>query len=147
MTTQPNPDASGAWSWAVQRELDSLKQETNTRLADMATRASSAVTNVEYIADKRFVELQLNNLKDSINDVEKDITTLKTDMTKVVDEQKRDNTIEHQRLDKAIQDEAVARVQQQKEDAKARQSQFRWIISAVLVPVVLAVMELLLNKK
>lgn len=147
MTTQPDPNASGAWSWAVQRELDSLKNETNTRLADMVTRANNSVTNVEYIADKRATDLQLNNLKDSIHDVEKDVTVLKTDMIKVVDEQKRDNALEHQRLDKAIQDETAARVQQQKEDASARQSQFRWIISAILVPVVLAVMDLLLNKK
>lgn len=142
MTIQPDPQ----WSWAVQRELDGLRG-TPERLNDMATRINSSVTNVEYNADKRSFDLQVTNIKDKIDDVEHDSVTLKADIIRMIDEVKRENATEHAKLDKAIQDEVTARQNQQKEDTAARQQHFRWMISAVLIPIVLAVMDLMLNKK
>lgn len=148
MTTQPDPNASNnAWSWAVQRELDDLKRGIEQRLDSMATRVGSSVSNVEYAADNRTLNLQLSTLKDKLRDVESDVQIVKSDMVKSVDELKRDNATEHASLRQAIQNEVADRQKQAKEDISARQSQFRWMISAVLIPIVLAVMDLMLNKK
>lgn len=148
MTTQPDPNASSnAWSWTVQRELDDLKRGTNQRLENMATRVGSSVSNVEYVADKRTSDLQILTIKDKMDDIESDISTVKADMVKSHDELKRDNAAEHSSLRQAIQAETLAREKQTEKDVTARQSQFRWMISAVLVPIVLAIMDLMLNKK
>jgi hypothetical protein len=144
MTVPPDFDA---WSRAVQVELDGLKRDVQNRLDDLASRVSSFVSNAEYNADKRSVDLQMTNVKDKIDDAEADVTVLKTDMIKVIDDLKRDTTAAHTRLEQMIVNETNARHQQQKEEAAARQSNFRWMISAVLIPIVLAVMDLMLNKK
>lgn len=118
MTTQPDPHTVGTWSWAVQSELDGLKRGTEQRLHDMSAKIDNAVSSVEYTADKRFTGLQFDTVNDKIDD-----------------------------LETAIQSEITNRITDQKEDIKTRQAQFRWMISAVLVPIVLAVMDLMLNKK
>lgn len=145
MTTQPDP--TNNWSRAVQIELDGLKQGVENRLNDLASRVSSFVSNAEYNADKRSTEIQVTNLKDKIHDVETDATTLKSDVIKLIDELKLDNAAAHIRLEQAIQAEVLARQQERKDEIAARQNQFRWLLSAVLIPIVLAVMDLMLNKK
>lgn len=106
------------WSWAVQSELDSLKRGTEQRLSELSSRIDKTVSGVEYTADKRFQDLQLATITDKLDD-----------------------------LETAIQNETITRVSEQKDDMRSRQTQFRWMISAVLVPIVLAVMDLMLNKK
>src|SRR6476620_3569405 len=114
MTVPPDFDA---WSRAVQVELDGLKRDVQNRLDDLASRVSSFVSNAEYNADKRSVDLQMTNVKDKIDDAEADVTVLKTDMIKVIDDLKRDTTAAHTRLEQMIVNETNARHQQQKEEA------------------------------
>lgn len=113
----------------------------------MADRVNSFVSEPVYNSDKRNIDLQMTNLRDKIDDVETDAVVLKSDVIKLIDEFKRDNAVAHGKIEKAIQDEVTARQQQQKEEATARQTHFRWMISAVLIPIVLAIMDLVLNKK
>lgn len=144
MTLQPDPTT---WSRAVQIELDGLKQGIENRLNDLASRVSSFVSNAEYNADKRSMDLQVLNIKDRIHDAETDAVVLKTDVIKLIDELKVDNATAHTRLEQAIHTEVLARQQERKDEIAARQNQFRWLLSAVLIPIVLAVMDLMLNKK
>jgi len=113
MTTQPDPYVPGG-SWATKADIDSVKH----LLDDVTTRVDKSVSGAEYASDKRFTDLQFDNLKGKL-DV----------------------------LDTALKKETTDRIEDKKEDIKARQYQFRWIVSAILIPIVLAAMDLMLHKK
>lgn len=106
MTVQPDPSAPNI-AWAVQRELDGLRNDTDQHVLNLNTKIDKAVTQTEYAADKRLLDLKFSTVTDKITEVEK----------------------------------------AQKEDLRERRVQFRWLISAILIPISLTVMELLLNKK
>lgn len=120
MTIQPdqNTPQNERWSWAVQRELDGFQRTFDSKFAELATRIDRVVSNVEYVADKRSADIQLAN-------VLKEIADLKKDLDDEVDERKK------------TQAEAV----------EARQSQFRWFVSMILIPIVLVVVQLLMSSK
>lgn len=120
MTMQPdqNTPQNERWSWAVQRELDGFQRTFESKFVELATRIDKVVSNAEYVADKRSIDIQLANLL-------KDIADLKKDLDDEIDERKQ----------------AMAEAQE------ARQSQFRWFVSMILVPIVLVVVQLLMSSK
>jgi hypothetical protein len=117
MTTQPDPYVPGG-SWASKAEVDSLRRDLEHHFDGMTARVDKSVSAVEYTADKRFLDLQFVNINGKVDG-----------------------------LNKALQKETDDRIADQKEDVKARQYQFRWIVSAILIPIVLAAMDLMLHKK
>lgn len=106
MPVQPDPNATNI-AWAVQRELDGLRNDTDQHVLNLNTKIDKTVTQTEYAADKRLLDLKFSTVNDKIAEVDK----------------------------------------AQKEDMRERRVQFRWLISAILIPISLTVMELLLNKK
>lgn len=120
MTMQPDQNASQSerWSWAVQRELDGFQRTIDSKFAELANRIDKVVSNVEYVADKRSSDIQLANILQHIADVKKD-------------------------LEDEIDERKTAHI----EYIKARQSQFRWFVSMILVPTVLVVVQLLMSSK
>lgn len=120
MTMQPDQNTfqSERWSWAVQRELDGFQRIMDNKFAEVTSRIDKGVSNVEYVADKRSSDIQLAN-------VLQQIAELKKDLDDEIDERKK----------------TMAEAQ------AARQSQFRWFVSMILVPIVLVVVQLLMSSK
>lgn len=120
MTLQPdlNSPDKGNWSWAVQRELDGFQRTTDNRILEMANRIDKAVSGIEYTADKRFFDSQISNLQSHIDD-----------------------------LKRALEEETAERKKEHEEYVKTRQTQFRWFVSMIIIPIVLGVVQLLMSKK
>lgn len=129
MSTQPDPNGMNIpWSWAVQREADGLSRNIEQRLQDMSNRIDKSVGSAEYAADKRSNDIVIKNMAEKLQSIEK----------------------EHERayahMEKAIGDEAESRREEHSEYVKSRQSQTRWFISLVLIPIVLGLIPLLTAK-
>lgn len=120
MTMQPDQFTSQGerWSWAVQRELDGFQRTMDNKFAEMANRIDKGISNVEYVADKRSADIQLANVLQQIAELKKD-----------------------------LDDEINERKKSAAEAQAARQSQFRWFVSMILVPIVLVVVQLLMSSK
>lgn len=146
--TQPDPNApsNGTWSWAVQRELDGLQRSTDQRLSDLSGRIDKSVSSLEYIADKRGSDLERQGLREKIVDVEKDLEAFKVDTRRDHEGSRRDNVVEHARLEKLITDESSKRIKQREEDAKARRSNLRWVIGIVIIPVIMIIVTIVYGK-
>jgi hypothetical protein len=146
--TQPDPNApsSGSWSWAVQRELDGLQRSIDQRLSDMTNQITKLVSITEYLADKRGLDLELRGLREKIVDVEKDLETFKADVRRALDEFRRDNSLDHARLERAIAEEVSARHTERITESNSRRSTLRWVIGIVIIPVVMIVVTIWTSK-
>jgi hypothetical protein len=143
MTTQPEPIQ---WSGAVQRELDGLQRNVETRFTDFSSRLDKLLTKLEYDADKRASDIRFDNLNEKVHDSEDDITAIKLEVRASFETFRRDIQTERERYEKAITDEAKLRTEEHKSYIKARQSQFRWLVSMVMIPLAIGVVDLLFKK-
>lgn len=142
--TQPNtPD----WSGAVQRELDSLQRSVDTRFVDFSSRLDRLLTLTEYYADKRSSDIRFENINEKIENADDDIETLKLDLRNSFESFRQDIIAERIRYEKAIDKETSNRKKEHADYLKARQSQFRWLVSMVMIPLTIAVIDLIMAKK
>ena len=138
MTTQPdiNGPATGTWAWAVQRELDSLQRTMEQRYTELATRMDKVVSATEYGADKRAAAQQQVATIEKLTDLEKDIQIHNKDVS---------DSIERLRI--LISDEKKTRERERKEDQEKKQAQNRYIISAILLPIIITIIQLVGSMK
>ena len=137
MPTQPNEQN---WSGAVQRELDGLQRSVDTRFADFSTRLDKLLTLTEYYADKRAVDIRFENLTEKVHDAETDLYALKTETREAY------NSLRVEVL-AAISREREERKTAIKEFIESKKSQFRWLVSMVMIPVAVAIVDLIVSKK
>lgn len=144
MTSQPNaPD----WSGAVQRELDSLQRIVDTRFVDFSSRLDRLLTLTEYYADKRSSDIRFDNANEKIDDNETDISALKLDLRNSFEALRHDIMEERNRYERAVDKETTDRKKQHNDYLKARQSQFRWLVSMVMIPITIAIIDLIVSKR
>jgi hypothetical protein len=136
MTTQPETN----WSGSVQRELDGLQRSVDNRFTDVLTRLDKLVTLTEYQADKRVTDIQLQGINDKIDDNETDLATFHHELKEAL------NTLRHEVM-AAIAAERDDRSKSIKEYIDAKKSQFRWLVSMVMIPLGIALVDLLIHKK
>lgn len=141
MTVQPE------WSGAVQRELDGLQRNVDTRLSNVENRFSELsksldklLTLNEYHADKRADDIRFTNLNEKVSDNDTAITTLHGEVTTAL------NNLRHEVMT-ALNQEREDRKTAIKEYIDAKKSQFRWLVSMVMIPIGIAVVDLLLPHK
>jgi hypothetical protein len=143
MTTPESP----SWSGAVQRELDGLQRTVETRFTDFSSRLDKFLTLTEYTADKRSSDIRFENLNEKVDDSEQDIDGLKRELRDSFESLRRDILAERQRYEDAIRKESETRQTQHTGYIKARQDQFRWLMSMVMIPLAIAIVDLLATKK
>lgn len=143
MTTQPETQQ---WSGAVQRELDGLQRNVETRFTDFSSRLDKLLTLTEYYADKRSSDIRFENLNEKVHDSEDDIESLKRELRESFESLRQDIRTERERTVAAIGSEASTRQTQHTSYIKARQEQFRWLISLVMIPIAIACVDLLARK-
>lgn len=136
MTTQPEPN----WSGAVQRELDGLQRSVDARFTDVISRLDKLLTLTEYHADKRVIEIQLNGLNEKIDDNETDIARVHNEFKEAL------NALRHE-LIAALGNETEERKKSFKEFVDAKKAQFRWLVSMVMIPLGIAIADLLILHK
>jgi hypothetical protein len=141
--TQPE---TPTWSGAVQRELDGLQRNVETRFTDFSSRLDRLLTLTEYYADKRSSDIQFSNLNEKVEDSEHDIENIKRDLRESLESLRRDIQAERERYEQAIGRETNARQTQHTGYLKARQEQFRWLMAMVMIPIAIAVVDLLVRK-
>ena len=144
LMTQPE---TPTWSGAVQRELDGLQRNVETRLTDFSSRLDRLLTLTEYDADKRSLELRFSTVNDKLDDGETDLHELKTELRDSFQSLRRDIAVERERYDAAINREKEARETQHKAYIQSRQDQFRWLLSMVMIPIAIALVQLIASKK
>jgi len=144
MTTQPD---GPAWSGAVQRELDALQRSVDTRFADFTNRLDKLLTLTEYQADKRSSEIRLDNINEKVHDTEKDLDVLKRELRDSLELLRREILAERARFETAIQRETDERKDQHTSYLQEKKEQFRWFVSLVMIPIAIAVVDLLVNKR
>lgn len=135
------------WSGAVQRELDGLQRSVETRFTDFSSRLDKFLTLTEYQADKRSSDIRFDNLNEKVDDTEQDIEDIKRELRDSFESLRREILAERQRYETAISNEATTRQTQHTGYIKARQEQFRWLMSMVMIPLAIAIVDLLATKK
>lgn len=137
MTTQPD---AKTWSGAVQRELDGLQRGMDTRLHDFSQRLDKLLTLTEYYADKRTIDVRFDSLNEKVHTTDNDIQLLAREV--------RDsfNTLRHE-ISTSLAKERDDRQQSIKEYIDTKRSQFRWLVSMVMIPIAIAVVDLVVNGK
>lgn len=135
------------WSGAVQRELDGLHRNVETRFTDFSSRLDKYLTLTEYQADKRAEEIRFANFNEKVEDSEQDIEGLRRELRDSFESLRREILAERQRYETAIDHEAETRQTQHTGYIKARQEQFRWLMSMVMIPLAIAIVDLLATKK
>lgn len=129
MTTQPE------WSGAVQRELDGLQRSVDQRFADFSNRLDKLLTLTEYYADKRGLDLRFTNINEKLEDSENDLRLLATEVRQSLAD-----------LRNAISNEGKERDKAFTKVADERKSQFRWLVSMVMIPIAVAIVDLVVKK-
>lgn len=140
-------DDSPTWSGAVQRELDGLQRNVETRFTEFSSRLDKYLTLTEYQADKRSADIRFDNLNEKVDDSENDIESLRHELRDSFESLRREILAERQRYETAISNEATTRQTQHTGYIKARQEQFRWLMSMVMIPIAIAIVDLLATKK
>jgi hypothetical protein len=131
--TQPDVQA---WSGAVQRELDGLQRNTDLRFADLSAHLDKLLTLTEYAADKRSLDLRFDNLAERAHDSERDLESVKSEVKESFN-----------LLRKEIMTERTAREKQHSDFLAEKKSQFRWLVSMVMIPIGIAIVTLIMSKK
>lgn len=142
--TQPE---TSTWSGAVQRELDGLQRNVETRFTDFSSRLDKLLTLTEYYADKRSSDIRFENLNEKVHDSEDDIEALKREIRDSFESLRRDIINERERYESALGRETQTRQTQHTSYIKARQDQFRWLMSMVMIPLAIALVDLIATKK
>lgn len=137
---------SQEWSVAVQRELDSLQRSVDSRFADFSSRLDKLLSQIEYSADKRSLDIRFTNINEKIDDTETDVDKLKDEIRNSVNALRTDLLAERARYERAIAKEADDRKKSLEDYLKARQSQFRWLVSMVMIPITIAIVTLWTSK-
>lgn len=143
MTTPPE----NTWSGAVQRELDSVHRNVDSRFTDFSNRLDRLLTLTEYYADKRSSDIRFDNINEKIEDSEHDIEVLQRELRESFESLRRDLISERERYESAIGHETTTRQEEYKNFIKARQEQFRWLVSMIMIPLAIALVDLLATKK
>jgi hypothetical protein len=129
MTTQPE------WSGAVQRELDGLQRSVDQRFTDFSNRLDKLLTLTEYYADKRGLDLRFTNINEKLEDSENDLRQLATEVRQSLAD-----------LRTAISNEGKERDKSFTKLIDERKSQFRWLVSMVMIPIAVAIVDLVVKK-
>lgn len=129
-----------SWSGAVQREVDGLQRTVDARFLDVHNRLDKLLAITEYHADKRVTEIQLHNLDEKIEDNENDIVRIHSEVKEAL------NALRHE-LSAAITTEREERKKSIAEYIDAKKSQFRWLVSMVMIPLGIAIVDLLTKHK
>lgn len=137
---------SQEWSVAVQRELDSLQRSVDARFSDFSSRLDKLLSQIEYSADKRSLDIRFTNINEKIDDTETDVDKLKDEIRNSVNALRTDLLAERARYERAIAREADDRKKSHEDYLKARQSQFRWLVSMVMIPITIAIVTLWTSK-
>jgi small-conductance mechanosensitive channel len=135
------------WSGAVQRELDGLQRNVETRFTDFSNRLDKLLTLTEYSEYKHTNDVRFDNLNEKVEDSEQDIEEIKRELRDSLESLRRDILAERERYEQAIGRESTERKTQHTGYIKARQEQFRWLMSMVMIPIAIAVVDLLATKK
>ena len=143
MTTQPDT----AWSGAVQRELDALQRSTDVRFVEFAARLDKLLTLTEYQADNRGSEIRLSTLNEKTRDNEQDLDQAKRELRESVESLRREILAERARSEAALEREIEDRKEQHSTYLAEKKEQFRWFISLVMIPIGIALVDLLVNKR
>jgi len=139
MTSQSStPD----WSGAVQRELDGLQRNVDTRFVDFSSRLDRLLVQTEHYTDMRF-----STVNEKIDNADDDIESLKTDLRHSFESLRSDITVERNRYQFELAKEIEDRKKEHQDYLKSRQSQFRWLVSMVMIPITIAVIDLLFNSR
>jgi hypothetical protein len=136
MTTQ----SENNWSGAVQRELDGLQRSVDARFADIYTRLDKLLTLTEYRADKRVTEIQMQGINEKIDDNETDIARVHNELREAL------TALRHE-LTAALASETDDRKKTFKEFLDAKKAQFRWLVSMVMIPLGIAIVDLVMKHK
>jgi hypothetical protein len=143
MSTVPD---TNAWSGAVQRELDALQRSTDVRFVEFSTRLDKLLTLTEYHADLRGSDIRNQNISEKIHDSELDITALKTELRQSLDLLRNEIQAERTRFELALARETEERKEEHSSYLKEKKEQFRWFVSLVMIPLAIAIVDLLVNK-
>lgn len=146
--------ASVAWAWAIQRELDNLQKTINSRYAELSVRLDKVVSSTEYIADKRAEDQQHSLLLDRVNSLSRDVELFKRNFNERLESIRREHDIDIDKIGLLLDAEKKTREADRKEDHKeweddkeraslAQVEKKRWLIAAVILPTVLALVSLL----
>lgn len=143
MTTQTD---GTAWSGAVQRELDALQRSVDSRFVDFGTRLDKLLTLTEYHADIRGTDIRNQNIADKLRESEQDLESFKRDVRQSFDTLHADILAERARWEAALNRETEERKSQYREFIQARKDQFRWFVSLVMIPIGIAIVDLIMKK-
>lgn len=144
MTTQPDPTG---WGWSDRREIYSRLDAIDRHLSDLSNRNTALVTTSEYAADKRTENLVLNNLQEKLDEIESKIRDCVKEQRDSINQIRRELSDEDDKIEHQIHAEVENRRKQREDDQKARQSQVRFIVSMILIPIVLTVVQLLMSHR
>lgn len=132
MTTQPETQ----WSGAVHRELDGLTRTVDSRLAEFNRSLDKLLTLTEYHADQRATEIRFGNTNEKIHEAGQDIETIKRELRDSFNALQREILAERERFEGMF-----------KEEKNEQKSRFRWLVSMVMIPLAIAVVDLIVRKK
>lgn len=145
MTTQPDP--TNGWGWSDRREIDNRLIIAEQHLNDLTNRLDRLLSVSEYNADKRTSEVITHTLQDKLAELEVKVREFVKEQRELVIAIRREIAQGDENLHQEILQEAASRRKQQEEEHKARQSQMRFLVSVILVPTVLAVVQLLMSHR
>lgn len=134
---------SGTWAWAIQREIDNLQRTNEARYAELATRIDRVVSSTEYGADKRAADQQHRALLERLSGVEKDIEILKKELTDRIDSLRKDHDSDVDKVILLLDTEKNTR----EEEENKRRERHRWLIAAVMIPIVLVIAQIIVTLK
>lgn len=146
--------ASGTWAWAVQREIDNLQRTMESRHAELAARIDRVVSSTEYSADKRAAEQQYRTLLERLGGIDKDVELFKRDFTDRLEALRKEHDTDIDKVGLLLDTEKKTREADRREDhksleedreraASAQVEKKRWLIAAVLIPTLVALVPFL----
>ncbi len=146
--------ASGTWAWAIQREIDNLQKTMETRYAELSARIDRVVSATEYNADKRASEQQHTAVLDRISNLDKDVDLFKREYNDRLEILRKEHDTDIDKVGILLDTEKKTREADRKEDlrnaeedkermATAQVERKRWLIAAVLIPTMVALVPFL----
>lgn len=146
--------ASGTWAWAIQREIDNLQKTLDTRYAELSSRIDKVVSATEYNADKRASEQHTSSLLERITGIDKDVEFFKREVNDRLEILRKEHDTDIDKVGLLLDTEKKTREADRKEDlrnaeeereraASAQVEKKRWLVAAVLIPTMVALVPLL----
>lgn len=134
---------TGTWAWAIQREIDNLQRTNEARYAELTTRIDRVVSATEYGADKRAADQQHRALLERLSGVEKDLEIMRKEFNDRMESARKDHDSDVDKVVLLLDTERNTR----EEDETKRQERQRWLIAAVMVPIILVVVQIIVTLK